>query len=619
MDQHTKNQITENTRQHIAQVQNKIEEEISSLSGDITKNAEELRSFADDPEGAETAMIQEAFIEHGKSKLQELKKLYPSPYFTRCDLYFDDEQTEKSFYFAKFSFDKEAIFSWTTPVAALRFEEPGSVTYQTPEEGIRHGRLIRKDQYMIVNGKLIFLASESINLPRELIYQEYLSSRKSSFTLPEIVAQMEKAQDQVIRAHHTGPFVISGPAGSGKTTLALHRVAYLTQSPETSRLYPNRSIIVFVQDNGTKNYFSHLLPELGIHNIRITTFSQWALELLELSEAAYVTRWGATEKERDEYEYQKIAALKEATTLAPYRRGNPFGYLEKIYQAFLTPSQIHLFNQQKVQNLFDRYDLTILLQAAQRTWKGFWYTRMMSIRMKSGLMRQEAQRLPLIYPLMVVDEFQNYLPEQLTLFKSCLNQRHQSVLYVGDMAQQTQFGTIHDWKEINEVISSDRTVRLHKVYRNTKKILEYLEDLGFTVEIPDGLREGKAVVELDLNREEEITYIQNLAKEAEGGSIGVLCKDKDYLDNFKQTFKDNSQIYCMSIREAQGVEFEIVCLVGVSKEMFEVQSEEGNANHYLEERKRITKDLAYVALTRAISELHVLGQNNLKESLESCM
>ena len=45
--------------------------------------------------------------------------------------------------------------------------------------------------------------------------------------------QMEKAQDQVIRAHHAGPLVISGPAGSGKTTLALHRVAFLTQSPET--------------------------------------------------------------------------------------------------------------------------------------------------------------------------------------------------------------------------------------------------------------------------------------------------------------------------------------------------------------------------------------------------
>lgn len=66
---------------------------------------------------------------------------------------------------------------------------------------------------------------------------------------------MEKAQDQVIRASHKGSLVIGGPAGSGKTTLALHRVAYLTQAPETSEFYPTKSIIVFVQDTGTKITF----------------------------------------------------------------------------------------------------------------------------------------------------------------------------------------------------------------------------------------------------------------------------------------------------------------------------------------------------------------------------
>jgi DNA helicase-2/ATP-dependent DNA helicase PcrA len=111
------------------------------------------------------------------------------------------------------------------------------------------GELISKEQYMITDGKIVFMAFESLEQARELIYQEYFSQRKSSFLLPEIVEQMEQAQDKVIRAHHQGSFLISGAAGSGKTTLALHRVAYLLQSPDTAERFKTENTIVFVQDN----------------------------------------------------------------------------------------------------------------------------------------------------------------------------------------------------------------------------------------------------------------------------------------------------------------------------------------------------------------------------------
>jgi len=101
----------------------------------------------------------------------------------------------------------------------------------------------------------MFFSKEVEGRARELIYQEHFTNRKTGFMLPEIVAEMEKSQDQVIRAHHEGPLVISGPAGSGKTTLAFHRVAYLTQAPDTALHYREDSIIIFVQDNGTKEYF----------------------------------------------------------------------------------------------------------------------------------------------------------------------------------------------------------------------------------------------------------------------------------------------------------------------------------------------------------------------------
>ncbi|HNW09616.1 MAG TPA: hypothetical protein PKM52_03475, partial [bacterium] len=112
-----------------------------------------------------------------------------------------------------------------------------------------------------------------------MIYQEYFSTRKTSFILPEIVAQMEKAQDQVVRAEYGGKLAITGPAGSGKTTLALHRAAYLLQSPETVDKLDANQIIVFVQDDSTRDYFSHLLPELGINDVEITTMASWARKI----------------------------------------------------------------------------------------------------------------------------------------------------------------------------------------------------------------------------------------------------------------------------------------------------------------------------------------------------
>ena len=84
---------------------------------------------------------------------------------------------------------------------------------------------------------------------------------KGFFVLPEIVSQMEKTQDIVIRACYKNPLLISGPAGSGKTTLALHRIAYLLQAPDTNIIYDTDPAVVFVQDDKTKEYFSKIMDE----------------------------------------------------------------------------------------------------------------------------------------------------------------------------------------------------------------------------------------------------------------------------------------------------------------------------------------------------------------------
>ncbi len=606
MNEEHKKKLLTKTRDHIVYIREKIFDNIEHREGKgkvMKKDA--INMLPGD------AITQHILAGHNHEQVENLKQLYPSPYFTRCEFEIDGEK--KMMYFAKFSFSGEKIYSWITPAATLRFEDIGPASYKRPDGKIQTGTLLSKNQYMIIDGKLIFFSTEGLGRPRELIYQEYFTRQKPGFVLPEVVEQMEKAQDQVVRASYRGPFLISGPAGSGKTTMALHRVAYLMQSPETADLFPTDSILVLVQDSGTKEYFSHLLPELGIRGVEIITFSQWALRILSIENICHITvQYGQNERERTLYEYSKLTALKDLSNDLVYNK-NIWGLLQKIYFKNFDKTQQDLFIKQKKELALDRFDLTILLKIYLKTFGKFTVYKDCYEESAKGTYRKRNKAFQVQYNLTIIDEFQNYLPEQLALLKSCLNHRLESVVYVGDLAQQTQLGTIKDWKSIGEKIESERLVTLQKVYRNTKQILNYIHDLGYNVEIPIEIKNGKPVKEyILLTQLDEISQLKQIILNAGNGTVGILAKDKEYLGGFKNEFNKNSNIHCLSMHEAQGVEFDIVCLVGISKESF---NQEYLPQNILGEINKVQRDLLYVALTRAMSELHIMGNVNLKTVL----
>ncbi len=601
MNQDEKNSILFSAREHIGVMREAIQQSLSIHEMQIKKGQEDFKSLS--PSDQVTAGM---LLAYGEKRLGELETLYPSPYFVRCDVLLNGESQERSIYFAKFPLSEQEIYSWTAPVATIRFEGIGDIVYTLPDGAKQKGKLLRKDQYMIVDGKIVFLATESDVAPRELIYQEHFSSCKQGFILPEIVAQMEKAQDQVIRAHHIGAFAISGPAGSGKTTLALHRVAYLVQSPDTAHLYPSKSILIFVQDTGTREYFSQLLPELGIRDVTITTFDAWAMDILELSgKVEYMKHYGTTERERDGYEYAKIEALHKG--VLPSYSKQSFAVLESLYVSYFDTNQKQIFQKQKQEKIVDRIDLTVLLIIHAKHYGNLGKVRDYYVEQKNGKLKKKRGRVPFEYALIVVDEFQNSLPEQLKLFKQCVDSKLQSLIYVGDMAQKIHFGTIRNWDDVGESMTGDRSVVLQKVYRNTKNILRYIQSLGYTVEIPEGMREGEPVQEYYAKSiDEEIAYVKSIREKNLSSSLGILSKDEVYLNPFKKVFENEAGMHIFTMEESQGVEFDIVCIVGVNREDWMTIDRGGLSQEFVAEKQKILKDLLYVALTRAISELHVM-------------
>ena len=601
-----KEKLLNKVKAHIDFIREKVRRQLEITKVIANKSLKEVGRMH-----PEDQMVYMNLKANAETRVAELTHLESSPYFIKCEIV-DENKEEKNYFFSKHQFSEESIYSWVAPVASIRFENPGKVSYRLPDGTEKNILIKKKEQYMIIDGKVIFFALEDGEKPRELIYQEHFTRQKSEFALPEIVAQIEKAQDEVIRANHKGPLIISGPAGSGKTTLALHRVAYLTQAPDTAIFYPPRLIIVFVQDNGTREYFSTLLPGLGINDVEITTFYSWSMNILGLKDYVYIERYGDTEEEKDLYEYKKLQALRENSSFIWSK--NIFITLNDIYSKYLSGENLKLFNNQKKEKKLDRFDLVILLKAYFEKYKKFETKREYQTFVKDKLVKK-TRKNKIEYSLIIVDEFQNYLKEQLDLFRNSLNKDTESVVYVGDIAQQVKLGTIKKLEDVG-VIDKSRNIRLNKVYRNTKNILSFIQNLNYKIEIPFGVKDGPVVIEKVLDsKKEEIEHIKNNISKYENGSIGILSKNESYLLDFKKEFEEIKNIHSLSMVESQGVEFDIVFIVGLDRELVEVKHNIDVLLEHLEERKRMQRDLLYVALTRAITELHILGKCKLKEIL----
>jgi superfamily I DNA/RNA helicase len=292
--------------------------------------------------------------------------------------------------------------------------------------------------------------------------------------------------------------------------------------------------------------------------------------------------------------------------------------LESIYSQSGDQEVIKIFRKQMKEKKVDRIDLTLLLLIQLENEGRLSRRDERAVRNREGEWKRRTTSKPLSYSLMLVDEFQNYMPEQLSIFKQCFAENDQAMLYVGDIAQQIRFGTLRDWQDIGEKIDEPRKILLDKVYRNTKSILSYIQSIGYNVEIPAELDQGLPVEEKIIsNVEEEKEWVRQKISEMNEGSVGILSKSLAYIENFKNIKKEGIDVHCMAIREAQGLEFDTVFLVGIGSE--ESDDVERNIlsgeipNAFSEEKKRIEKDLLYVALTRAIKRLFVSGKKKISD------
>jgi superfamily I DNA/RNA helicase len=319
-------------------------------------------------------------------------------------------------------------------------------------------------------------------------------------------------------------------------------------------------------------------------------------------------------------EFEKLSIKNALSNSKVEWKRNPFLTLEQVYEDMGSHELQKSFAKQLKTRSLDRVDLTIALMILKESTNRLEIVTEANRAMRMGKIRTHRERKILDYKLMIVDEFQNYMPEQLKLLRSCLNADTKSTIYVGDLSQKVQYGTIKNWDEFGEHITTERQIKLHKVYRNTRQILEYIRKLGYVVEIPDGIKEGDHVSEQVFDQavytQEASSYVSKLVEKLDTEkSVGILAMHQADLTEFRTIFND-PRIKVLTMAEAQGVEFDVVILVGIHADIFNITLPDGVSAEFIDESIKIFKDLLYIGLTRAITDMHILGTMQLDKELQ---
>lgn len=209
-----------------------------------------------------------------------LAKLKASPYFARIDFLSEDSMDAEICYIGRFTFSYEQellIFDWRAPIASMFYDdEIGPAGYDAPIGRI-DGELTRKRQFKIKNGALDYALESSAYVQDDILQKEL--SHTSDEKMKSIISTIQKEQNQIIRNENAETLIIQGVAGSGKTSIALHRIAFLLYQWR-DRLNA-RNVTILSPNKVFGDYIGGVIPELGEEPIYEMSFADIAEILLE--------------------------------------------------------------------------------------------------------------------------------------------------------------------------------------------------------------------------------------------------------------------------------------------------------------------------------------------------
>lgn len=225
---------------------------------------------------AQALSVSQSSHKRASKRLDTLRRMQQVPYFGRIDFIEEGISTQEQVYIGVSSLMDESgedflIYDWRAPVSSVYYDyEPGPAQYATPG-GVIQCKLEKKWQYLIREGELQSMFDTSLTIGDEILQQ--VLGKGTDKHMHSIVATIQQEQNRIIRHDQGRMLIVHGAAGSGKTSAALQRIAYLLYKYRDS--LKADQIILFSPNAMFNSYVSNVLPELGEENMQQVTFQEY--------------------------------------------------------------------------------------------------------------------------------------------------------------------------------------------------------------------------------------------------------------------------------------------------------------------------------------------------------
>ena len=578
--------VTESLKHRIVQLDESIEvgqKEIEGMHEYYWENYTEMDQYGYENFDNQQALLHEINASNEKIELRRrFRKMMDSPFFGRVDFCYEGEDEPEIFYIGIANLAEEngglpLIYDWRAPVSGLFYDfDKGPASYQAPLGEI-HGDIAAKWQYKIRGGKMIYEFESDVKIDDEILKAELGSN--GDVQLKNIIRTIQKEQNAIIRNTSDRIMVIQGAAGSGKTSIALHRIAYLLYHDRKN--LKSSSVLVLSPNGVFSDYISHILPELGEENIREMSFDLFAYKRLKNVVSDCEDRYDLIERQIAGLCDEKL--LKEKLSRDFLDRME--GYLVELEDSLMNFRDVeHRGVVKKEQEIIELFyfkfmDIPLLSRMDAvaeyfidevETLKGFdlpdeegeavknRFYRMYETRdlyvLYNRFLRQEGfpslpqvqyekrkLRYEDVYPVLylkyrletqqedsgvrhlIVDEMQDYSMIQYLIIQRLFKCR---MTILGDR-EQTMDGEQQDVLTfLPKIFGKDiRRIVMNKSYRNTVEIASYANKLAGITEVELFERHGKPVVEKEFPGLEEA--LESVVRELRLEKQAVIAENAD--------------------------------------------------------------------------------------------
>lgn len=671
------NQTEKQEKEYLKQIISFLKKVIGNTDASVKDHVDTLAEYKDyiwfnkDIDPHEIRSMRESILNHfalGESvinKHKRLTKILAIPYFGRIDFLEKKENSKvMPIYIGIHTFyDPESratlIHDWRAPVSSMFYDhELGEAGYRSPSGEIK-GVISLKRQYRIRGGKMEFMIESALTVHDDILQKELSSNADDK--MKNIVATIQREQKRIIRNEDIRTLIIQGVAGSGKTSIALHRIAYLLYTFRDS--ISSKDILIISPNKVFSDYISNVLPELGEetvpetsmeqilsgvleHKYKYQTYFGLVNELLEkpssslINRIAYKASFGFISEldkfilhiENTYFKAADVKLTKYITIPAPFIEEQYLRFNRYPIRRRFDAMADYMLDMLKIQYTFTvtttgrnllKKEIRLMFAGNNdiQVYKDFfkWTNNPGMFKMRKGHTLEYSDLAPLAYlhlalegngnqPFRVkhllIDEMQDYSPIQYKVIQKLFPCR-KTVL--GDAGQSVNPYGSSTAETIQKSLTASEIMKLCKSYRSTFEITDFAQKIHPNAELEPVARHGEKPQILQFGSAvEELSGIMGLIstyRKSGYKSLGIICKTEQQArkmaDMLKSYANDISFLSSQSSAFVQGI---VITSAHMAKglEFDEVIIPQTDERNY---RSEIDKSMLYVAVTRAMHRL----------------